>query len=174
MSEKEDWKVDERVQWSDWVEKEEVIYTGTITALVTATREKRSYGYGYSSYNRKSETEEFVEKVVVKWDDGEEETLEAYQVDPEDNEMERLFRNSIKVTTTRIDEKLALASKYLREAVEISEETGIPFSTGISFLSQAYVPRSFEGKFPDVNRELMSSLCEVHNDYDGWQHSAVC
>lgn len=171
MSEKEDWKVNDRVQWSDWVEKQEIIHAGTITALVMATREKRSYHYGY---NRKPETEEFVEKVVVKWDDGEEETLESYQVNPEDNEMERLFRNSIGDASKRIDEKLSLASKYLREAVEISEETGIPFSTGISFLSQGYVPRSFEGKFPDVSRELMSEICEVHNEYDGWQHSAVC
>jgi hypothetical protein len=67
-----------------------------------------------------------------------------------------------------------LASKYLQEAVDISEETGVPFDTNISFLSQSYRPGSTDERFPEVDYAFVKEVTECYNEYEGWEHSAVC
>ena len=176
MSEKEDWKVGDRVQRSEWIDRKETIYAGILTAVITATREKSRYnGFGYHS--RPPETETYVDKVTVKWDDGEEETLDQWSVQPEDSELEREFRTKAPDILDQINEKLDLANKYLSEAMDIAEEHGVPFSSGISPLGQNYMTRSFPSKWDGVSKEVVDSVTETHaeyGDYYGWQHSAVC
>lgn len=174
MSEKS-FNIGDRVQWIDYSDKDNQIFTGAVSAVTMAEREKRG---GYSSYYRPKiqEMEQYASHVTVKWDDGEEETVEYYTVYAEDSALEREFRVAIPSATLRIDEKLALASKYLDEAVAISEEAGIPFSASISFLGQSYTPTSLENKFPELEREFVNDLTGTYNEYGyaGWEHSAIC
>jgi len=168
--------VGDRVQWIDYSDRNnEVIYTGAVTELTLSEREKRG---GYSSYYRPQEKvmEKYTSHLTVKWDDGEEETLEYHAVYAEDSALEREFRKAIPSAISRIDEKLALASKYLDEATAISEETGIPFSASISYLGQSYTPASLEKKFPELERDFVNDLTGTYNEYGGagWEHSAVC
>lgn len=168
MSERE-WNVGDKVQQT----KNQTIRLGEIVNLIKETQEVADW-YGSSYGSRRTKTEEYTAKLEVKWSDGQEETLAVWDVEPEDNEMEREFRALVPDAMKKIDEKLALASKYLDEAIAISEETGVPFSSNISFLGQSYKPTSFEKKFPEVDRELMTNLTGSYNEYAGWQHSAVC
>lgn len=170
-------KVGDRVQTDEVVDGKTVYYGGVITAIATEERERQRSRWesGYSHYGNNTVKETHVTGYHVKWDDGEEEDVSTYGVHVEDSEMERHFRDAVVPDATkRINEKLALAEKYLQEACDISEETGVPFSTGISFLSQSYVPGSFEEKFPEIDRDFMQEVCDVYNEYDGWEHSAVC
>ncbi len=173
---KEEWKVGDRVQKTEYKDGMETYHTGVISAVETATREKSRYSsYGYYSRTAVPETKTYVNKISVKWDDGKEESdLSTWSVVPEDTEYERAFRKAVPEAQRRIEEKLALATKYLREAVDISEETGIPFDTSISFLSQSYRPGSTGDKFPEVDSEFVKEVTECYNEYEGWEHSAVC
>jgi hypothetical protein len=172
---REEWKVGDRVQWIDY-EKDTptrgAIHAGVISALTMATREKRNY------YNRfDNATEKYVSHVTVKWDDGEEETLNEYDVQPEDTEMEREFRKVAPSILDQIYEKVALANKYLTEAEQLSEEHGIPFGSGISSLGQDYFPSTFPAKWNEVSKEVMQEVTDTHNEHDsyyGWVHSSVC
>ena len=169
-----EWKVGDRVQRSEWVDGKEVFHTGAIARVTTAQREKHNWG-GYYGRSTPKEMETYVESIDVQWDDGKSDlNQKTWFVVPEDNEYEREFRLAMQPATARIEEKLALASKYLDEAVAISEETGVPFSTGISFLHQSYRPNSTGEKFPEVDNEFIREVSECYNEYEGWEHSAVC
>jgi len=176
MSDKE-WKVGDRIQKSEWVDRKEVITTGAITDVVTETREKQSYdrwgGYGRGAQTTVTET--FIKSISLKWDDGKEESgLSPWHVQPEDSEMEREFRIKAAEIGDLIQAKLSEASKALDEAEAIAEEHGISFSSGISPLSQSYKAASAGDRWPDVSSEFMNEITESHGEYDGWQHSAVC
>lgn len=179
MSREKSWTVGERVQWIDYESTDKsahgTIYEGTISGVTMETREKRGY-YRYDN-GRPGETEQFVSHVTVKWDDGEEDTLDHYSVEPVDSTMEREFRTLAPVIANQISEKLALANKYLSEAEAISEEHGIPFGSSISALSQDYFPNSFPTKWDGVSKRVMQDVTQTHNEHDsyyGWVHSSVC
>lgn len=166
------WKVGDRVQR----EAKGLSKVGVVFALIESEREVYLYrsSFSYSSKPAPPKMEKYISELTVKWDDGTEETDGTYYFHPEDSEFEREFRNAIPDANKRIQEKLDLASKYLEEALKISEETGVPFESGISFLGQSYVPKTFEGKFPEVSNAFMQEAANVYNDYPGWQHSAIC
>src|SRR5579864_907823 len=174
MSETLKWSVGDRCQ----TDKGDVIRVGAVTAVETeqVERTRRDYSYGFSSRGREEkymETE--IKSISVKWDDGEEQTgLGEYDVYPEDSEAEREFRLALSDAQARIDAEMSKAWAALEAAVKISEETGIPFSAGVSPLSQSYIPNSLGEKFPGVDREFYSELAGAYGEYEGWQHSAVC
>ena len=164
-----DWKVGDRVQ----LEKDGQIKVGSITMVdsQTVTRTKHDW------YTRKevSYTETEIKSMNVKWDDGTEETgLSRWSVNHEDSDIERAFRLAMYEAQERIDAKMSEARKALDEAVKISEETGIPFSAGISPLSQSYIPNSLSDKFPELDKSFAYEVAEAYGEYEGWQHSAVC
>lgn len=163
-----DWKVGDRVQ----TDKSGTYRVGVITVVDSETVEKTKRDW----YSRKdvAYTEVVIKSIDVKWDDGETQQLGQYDVYPEDSEMERAFRLAVSDAHKRIDEKMSVAWAALNEAVKISEETGIPFSAGVSPLSQSYIPESLHEKFPDVDRDFYSDITGAWGEYDGWQHSAVC
>lgn len=92
----------------------------------------------------------------------------------EQSELEKEFKAAAEKYSRLIDAKVAQASQLLSEACDISEEHGIPFESNISFLSQGYVPESFATKFKDLDRDIMYQVTNVYNEYEGWEHSAVC
>lgn len=169
------WKVGDRVQTDEVVDDKTVFHVGAVTEVNEheVDRTRRDW------YTNKDVAykEMVVENIKVKWDDGREETLGQYDVYAEDSEMERNFRAIASDADRRIRAKLALAEKYLDEAVEISEETGVPFHTGISYLGQSYFPESTSDKFEDLDSDFINDITGAyHSDYgeSGWQHSAVC
>lgn len=93
--------------------------------------------------------------------------------------LEAEFEKLVEETHEKINDKLDIAAKALREAVKISEETGIPFSSHISFLGNDYTPTSFQKLHGDkeFEEDFVSEITGVYNEYEdqsGWQHSAVC
>lgn len=169
--EKEDWKVGDRVQQES---SDGSIKTGAVLSVKEDEREVYEYSYSFSSRSKPKKMEKFISKLTVKWDDGKEETDDSYRFYAEDSDFEREFRNIMPAAAERINEKLNLASKYLAEAVQISEEAGVPFTSHISFLSQAYTPMSFAEKFPDVPPSFMKEIAGIYHEYKGWEHSQVC
>lgn len=169
-----DWKVGDRVQ----TDKDDQIRVGAITAVETeqVERTRRDYSYGYGARSREEKyMETVIKSISVKWDDGEEQTgLGEYDVYPEDSEVEREFRLALNGAQARIDAEMEKAWAAIQAAVKISEETGIPFSAGVSPLSQSYIPNSLQEKFPGVSSEFYSELAGAYGEYEGWQHSAVC
>lgn len=73
------------------------------------------------------------------------------------------------------------AEEALSRAVQLSNENGIPFSSGISFIWQTYIPNSYYDKFLQIDPEYVETLTGVWvnsepDDYKkiGWEHSAIC
>jgi len=175
MADKE-WKVGDRVQKSEWIDRKETIHVGVVTEVITATREKyvSRYSYGYRP-NQTPEMETYIDKISVKWDDGKEETgLSPWHVHPEDSPLEREFRLKAAEVGALIGAKLAIAEQAIDEAVAIAEEHGISFSAGVSPLGQSYMAESASDKWPDLSKEFMNGVTDSYGEYDGWQHSAVC
>lgn len=174
MSEALRWNVGDRVQ----SEKTDQIRVGAVTAVETeqVERTRRDYSYGYGARSRDEKyMETVIKSISVKWDDGEEQTgMGEYDVNREDSEMERSFRLALSDAQARIDAEMDKAWAAVQAACKISEETGIPFSAGVSPLSQSYIPNSLSEKFPGVEREFYSELAGAYGEYEGWQHSAVC
>jgi hypothetical protein len=168
-----DWKIGDRVQIED---KDDTIRVGVLTAVKTEQVERTRYNHSYSVMSTKAEkySELQIVQMTVKWDDGVEEIVKQYGVHHEDSEMERSFRLACLEAQERIEEKLRAAMAALREAEKIADEAGIPFSAGISPLSQSYIPSSLEEKFPNVDRDFINDITGSYGEYDGWQHSAVC
>lgn len=165
-----DWKVGDRVQQ----EKDGQFRVGTISHVETHEVERTKYDwYGSRKETKYMETE--LKSIDVKWDDGEEQKeVSRYDVVAEDSEIERAFRLAVGEAQDRIYAKLAAAEKLIDEAVAISEETGIPFSAGVSPLGQSYLPNSLHEKFPDIDRSFANEIAEAYGEYEGWQHSQVC
>lgn len=95
------------------------------------------------------------------------------------SELEKLFFETTKTTQPQIEEQLDIANKALAEAERLAEQSGVPFYSSVSRISQCYVPRSHSDKFPDLDRGFVSDAVGVYvRDYldygYGWEHSAVC
>lgn len=103
---------------------------------------------------------------LVKWDDGEETSVDLYSITGVDSELERQFRLESRKIMIKIDKKLDAARKALREAVDLSEEHGIPFNSSISFLSQSYTPSSLSSIYSDLDKEFVTELTGAYNEYD--------
>lgn len=92
--------------------------------------------------------------------------------------LEEEFTGLVKEHKSEIEDKIKEARQALSEAVKLSEKYGIPFHSGISFLSQGYTPSSFEDKFGELDTDVVSDLTDVYpgGEYGGtgWEHSAVC
>lgn len=164
-----DWKVGDRVQ----TDRDGVIRVGVVSVVDSHQVERTKHDWYSRKDTKYMETE--IKSIDVKWDDGEEQKgVGRYDVYPEDSEMERAFRLAMIDAQARIDAEMEKAWAAIKAAVKISEETGIPFSAGVSPLSQSYIPNSLSDKFPGVDREFYSELAGAYGEYEGWQHSAVC
>lgn len=167
---KKNWSVGDRVQKRN----KDAFIVGAITVLNTETITKSP---GWGSLSSRSKEETVIKSAVVKWDDGTEETLQSWGLHPEDSALERQFRSAVPDVHALISEKLALSAQYLAEAQKISDDSGIPFYSHISPLSQSYVPNSLQEKWNEVSREVVQEETEAGSEDDycgGWQHSAVC
>ena len=114
---------------------------------------------------------------TVKWEDsGKEERIISWSIHQRDTEFEREFRLAQRAAQKLIDEKLKIAMDALSEAETISTETGVPFMSNISPVSQSFTPSTVKNKFPNIEQYAVQEISGTNNDYgyDGWQHSAVC
>lgn len=162
-------KVGDRVQY--W--ERAGISTGTVDSVIPPIKLKTDEYYRLSAEDKK----EMETYALVKWDDVEGELLEKilmYELDSEDTPLEKEFRTTAEKANNEIAAKLALASKALGEAIDISEKYGIPFSSSVSSLRQGYMPYSYDDKFTGVSRELMEAVTGCYNECSGWKHSKVC
>lgn len=168
---KRDWQVGDRVQK---INADHTFSVGSVTDRVMITRELNDY----SSFKRGLKTETTLDKVAVKWDDGTQETLGIWSVEKEDSELEREFRKVAPAILDQIESKLAVARTALREATDIANQHGIPFSSDVSPLSQSYMTPSFTSKWPDVAAHVVEEVTQAYHNYGeeyyGWVHSAVC
>lgn len=172
----DDYEDDREVKEGARVQKNEDVAEpmgGVLLSLEPAKRTKEREYWKFS----KEEQDEMEPHWNVQWDDGSLEKIQAGDVTLEDLEVEREFRKTTHRVGAQIQAKLAIAAKALDEAEELSEEFGIPFSSGISPLSQSYYPTTTSELYKGLSSEFIDEIADVyHADYgeEGWQHSAVC
>lgn len=153
------------------VNKTGIVKDGVVSAIIPAKKVRPRDYFKCSPEEQK----DFEEYLTVKFDSGEEQTFNKWEVDPRDSDLEREFRNAAAPVIELIDAKLDVAHKALREAVALSEEHGIPFYAHVSPLSQGYTPTSFEKKYDGVDSDIVDEVTgTTNNEYGGWTHSAVC
>lgn len=95
------------------------------------------------------------------------------EYDEEWSEAELKFLELRKEFEKKIDAKLEQASALIKEAVALSEESGIPFHSYPSLLPNRYVPKTFSTKFPDLSEEFLEYEIGYYRG-SGWYHSTVC
>lgn len=162
--------VGDRCQWQDF-ETDEVT-AGTVESILPSKKHKPSDWWKYSEVDQL----DFVTYANVKWDDGTEDAVDMDDLMEEDSDLEKEFRQTASKALKLIKAKVAEAENALSEACALSEKYGVPFDTGISFLSQSYTPDSVGEKFPDVDRSFINEITGASNEYGygGWEHSAAC
>jgi ribosomal protein L14E/L6E/L27E len=158
-----EFKVGDRCQWHDRDTDE--LTGGTVESVIPPKRMKTNDWWNTSKYSEQDRAD-MVTYAVIKWDDGTSDTVDMDDLDQEDSALEREFRNVATEATTKIMEKVRAASKLLQEAVDISEQYGIPFSSEISFLGQPYKPASFEDKFGDIDDDFVDSVTGAYCEYE--------
>lgn len=162
--------IGDRVQYVDNDAK--FVKDGVVESIIPPKRVKPSDYWKYTQ----SEQDDMATYANVKWDDDSIESVNIQYLAEVDSELERDYRKIYWSNSDRIQEKLDQASQLVKEAISISEQTGIAFDTDISLVRNAYFPRSKLIKFLDLDNEFISNITNAYNDYDsiGWQHSAVC
>lgn len=89
--------------------------------------------------------------------------------------LEKAFRDAFNETHDVIQDKLATAKALIKEAEQLSNESGVPFNapTGLLQYDASYTPRSFDQKFGgnDEVRDLMVELTELFEETDGGWNS---
>lgn len=109
--------------------------------------------------------------------------------------IEEKFREAATAAHVEIDKHLKIANKALAAAEKISGETGIPFHSQITPISQSYFPPSFRTKWEEALEKefeakvpkskwgpeeeiggLLDDFGVWKGEYqeEGWAHSAVC
>lgn len=129
----------------------------------------------------REEDGETVAFASVLWDDSEDAEdweLELLEPEGEEDELEAEFQKLCDEHMEEIDAQLQIASDAIAKAEELSEKYGLPFSAGVSPLSQSYTPTSYYEKYRNLSTGFVSDLTGAYpgGEYDneGWEHSAVC
>ena len=94
--------------------------------------------------------------------------------------LEQKFRDTFAKYNPEIQEKVTEAAELLKQAVEISEQHGLPFYPQASIvdgLAQGYFPKSFDAFFSELMQEdsdIVNELTGVYQyeEQTGWQSSA--
>lgn len=64
------------------------------------------------------------------------------------NPFEKEFKKVVQSTQKEINSQLKIADKAIKNAIKISEKTGIPFSQQMSeYSNRWYIPKTFNNKF---------------------------
>ena len=95
--------------------------------------------------------------------------------------LEAKFNAFVNETQDKISEHLRLAEDELKKAVEISDQTGVPFDTEliINFKSNSYVPTSSKKLKPQFSNEIVDDFLSDYGYYqlgwksDGWRSSSL-
>lgn len=83
------------------------------------------------------------------------------------------FEETLKSTHAEIEKHIENARAELKKAVQVSERTGVPFSSDvIEFTNRVYIPKSMAKKWPEVDYEILSDLDLYTQDMDepGWEY----
>ena len=97
-------------------------------------------------------------QLTIKWEDGSQSVESEMYLVTQDDEFQREFRLANNKASELIAKHLSDAEEALSKAVDVSEEYGVPFSSGISFLSQNFHPSTTSEKFPEVDSEFINEL----------------
>lgn len=105
-------------------------------------------------------------------------------MDSMESPLAKEFAEHCKTVQAEIKVKVSEAFRLLREAEDIADKHGVPFRSGISPLSNSYIPKEFsKTKFGALGEEVVCEVSGVWGDYisdlfdskyGGWLHSAVC
>lgn len=95
-----------------------------------------------------------------------------------ETDLEKEFEKIFDEIHPQIQEKLAAAARLIDEAEALAEEHGVPFrpEKTIMFCRPSYIPQSMQEKFPDLDSDFWTQVCDAWGgyDYEGWQQSQVC
>lgn len=95
--------------------------------------------------------------------------------------LEAKFNAFVNETQDKINEHLRLAEEELKKAVEISDQTGVPFDTElvVNFKSNSYVPTSSKKLKTQFSDEVVDDFLNDYGYYqlgwksDGWSSSSL-
>lgn len=79
-------------------------------------------------------------------------------------ELEARFKAAFEEASAEIKKHLTDAREALSNAIKVSKETGIPFSSGVVFNRDTYVPNTMKDKWKDLSNEFISEFSE-ENDF---------
>jgi hypothetical protein len=103
---------------------------------------------------------------------------ESNQDSPEegcDPELIKEFKKACEKALPKIEAQIAIARKAIAKAEKISEKYGVPFSSDITPLSMSYTPASLDEEIRNLDSDVLYDLIgDYINEYEGWEHSAVC
>lgn len=90
------------------------------------------------------------------------------------SEVELEFKALCDEALPKIEAQLTIAREAIKQAEKISEQYGVPFSSDITPIGMAYTPASMDDRFRDLEDVIYDFTGSYLNDYEGWEHSAVC
>jgi hypothetical protein len=121
------------------------------------------------------------EDVIVEWQNGDCSSVSLVDLElvpQRDSKLEAEFEALISSIGEEIQAKVKEAEKLLTEACALAEQYGIPFFTNASLLGQPYVPKTFEIKWHNLDRDFVTNMTEVPIDdlgsTCGWTSSQIC
>lgn len=89
--------------------------------------------------------------------------------------LEQDFLQALAEARSKIDERLKIAHAAIKEAEDISEKYGIPFTARkLASFTNSYVPASIWKKWDDVDFEFLKNKTSIYDFSDPgcWEHSS--
>lgn len=75
-------------------------------------------------------------------------------------EIEKEFASAVKRNSSAIEDKLQQAKDLIQEAKYLADKSGVPFLANVDELLD-YTPESFYSKYPGIDKNFVSTLCNV-------------
>ncbi len=140
------------------------ILDAVITKIILPTETKPA-NWRYTNYNDRHKYEINFE---LTFDDKTTQIVFLEDFEKRDTPLERQFRVKYLETTKQINDKVEQAQQLLQEAINISDEKGVPFNSKISPINQPYIPKNVK------NKKKVHKIFGYDLSNSGWLHSDIC
>lgn len=95
-------------------------------------------------------------------------------------QLEKEFKALLGSVGKEIENKVNQAEKLMKEACELADRYGIPFSSNIiDTMNGWYIPETFQERFATLDKDVAMELTDIssyrlQNHGGGWTHSNIC
>lgn len=101
--------------------------------------------------------------------------VRKYLAENDAHPLETEFRRVFLEFGPRIQEQVTIAEEALQKAYELSEESGIPFTTNVIEGKDVHKPGAYSQKFAQLDRpffEELTGIYDLDEQSDGWYSSS--